>query len=712
MAKDKAASGREGIGTFRLIMRILGTLILIGILTSLIFLCIFADYIKTSIIPSTPLDLNDIALKQSSIVWYQDKSSGEWKELAILSGEEERIWVDRSDIPDYMKKALVAIEDKRFYDHHGVDWIRTAGAFVNMFTGSRSSFGGSTITQQLIKNVTHQDDITVQRKLLEIFQALEFEKEYDKEDILEWYLNVVYFGQGCYGVQTAAQTYFGKDVSELSLAESAAIVGITNLPTKYDPFQNPEYNKERQEDILQQMYLQGYISKKEYKEAVAEELDFVHSASGESESSDNVYSYYVETVVNDVVKDLAEEKGVSEKIAKTLIYNGGYHIYCCIDVDIQSKVDSIYTDMTKLPQPTVATDSQLQSAIVIIDQYTGNIVALSGGTGEKDINFGFNRATDALRPPGSSIKPLAVYGPAVEYGLITPSTWVLDADETKVTLAKAPEGWYPKNSPNQYDGVITIATALQKSKNTVSAQIMDKLTPAASLDFLRNRLNFTSLIDADADYAAMALGQPHHGVTVREMAQAYSALANDGVMYESRTYLKVTNADGTEVILDNEPEVQTAFSSNTARVMTYMLNNAATNGTGSSSRLSNMPVAGKTGTTSANKDRWFCGYTPYYTCAVWTGYDTPETMHFYGNPAVTVWHDVMELIHADLPYKDFNMSYGGSPTNLFGTQEELTEIWEGTEDEPEDPDNPVDPTDPTDPAKPEDPVTPSPTPAA
>ena len=216
MAKDKAASGREGIGTFRLIMRILGTLILIGILTSLIFLCIFADYIKTSIIPSTPLDLNDIALKQSSIVWYQDKSSGEWKELAILSGEEERIWVDRSDIPDYMKKALVAIEDKRFYDHHGVDWIRTAGAFVNMFTGSRSTFGGSTITQQLIKNVTHQDDITVQRKLLEIFQALEFEKEYDKEDILEWYLNVVYFGQGCYGVQTAAQTYFGYNTQHLA----------------------------------------------------------------------------------------------------------------------------------------------------------------------------------------------------------------------------------------------------------------------------------------------------------------------------------------------------------------------------------------------------------------------------------------------------------------------------------------------------------------
>ncbi len=698
-AKNAASGGREGISTFRVVMRVLGTLLLIGIITSLLFLCIFADYIKTSIIPSTPIDINDITLKQSSIIWYQDKESGEWKELAMLSGEEERILVDLDEIPEYMEKALVAIEDKRFYDHHGVDWIRTFGAFTNMFTGSRSTFGGSTITQQLIKNLTHQDDITVQRKLLEIFQALEFEKDYSKDQIIELYLNTVYFGQGCYGVQTAAQTYFGKDVSELSLAECAAIVGITNLPTKYDPFQNPEYNKERQEDILAQMYKQGYISKQEYEDAVAEELDFVHSATGENTSSNNVYSYYVETVISDVVKDLAEEKGVSEKIAKQLIYSGGYHIYCCIDMDIQNKVDSIYTDMSKLPQTTGSTDSQLQSGIVIIDQSTGAIVALSGGTGEKEINFGLNRATDTTRPPGSSIKPLSVYGPAVEYGLITPSTWILDGDDTKVTLQDAPDGWYPKNTPNKYDGVITILYALQESKNTVSAQIMDKLTPAASIDFMRNRLGITSLIDEDADYAAMALGQPHYGISVREMAQAFSSLANDGVMIESHTYLKVTNADGSEVILEKQPEVSTAFSSNTAKVMTYMLNNAATNGTGKSSRLSNMPVAGKTGTTTANKDRWFCGYTPYYTCAVWTGYDTPETMNFSGNPAVKIWHDVMELVHEGLPYKEFNTSTGGDPTNLFGTQEELTRIWEGIDpDAPIDPDDPALPSDPDEPA--------------
>lgn len=706
MARTKAAAsnGREGVGTFRVVMRVIGTLILIGILTALLFLCIFADYVKTSIIPSTQIDVNDITLKQSSIIWYQDNEDGEWKELAMLSGEEERILVDLEEIPKYMEHALVAIEDKRFYDHHGVDWIRTVGAFANMFTGSRGTFGGSTITQQVIKNLTHQDDITVQRKLLEIFQALEFEKDYSKDQIIELYLNTVYFGQGCYGVQAAARTYFGKDVSELSLAECASIVGITNLPTYYDPFQNPDHNKERQEDILLQMYKQGYISKAEYEEAVAEELQFVYSASDEGETtSSNVYSYYVETVITDVVNDLAEEKGISQKVARQLIYNGGYNIYCCIDLDIQNKVDSIYTDMSKLPQSTVSTDSQLQSGIVIIDQSTGAIVALSGGTGEKEINFGLNRATDTTRPPGSSIKPLSVYGPAVEYGLITPSTWVLDADETKVTLQDAPDGWYPKNTPDTYDGVITILYALQESKNTVSAQIMDKLTPAASIDFMRNRLGITSLIDEDADYAAMALGQPHYGISVREMAQAYSALANDGVMIESHVYLKVTNADGSEVILSKEPDVSTAFSSNTAKVMTYLLNNAATNGTGSSSRLSNMPVAGKTGTTTANNDRWFCGYTPYYTCAVWTGYDTPETMHFSGNPAVRIWHDIMELVHEDLPYKSFNTSEGGDPTDLFGTQEELTEIWE----EP-DPDEPI--VDPDDPAIPDDPDEPAPDP--
>ncbi len=656
---EKRSSGRAGN-----VLRILGTILLIGVVTGLIFVCIFAFYVKTCITPSLDLDLNDFTLKQSSIIYYKD-SNGDYQKLTTVQSSENRIWVDGDQIPQYMKDALVAIEDKRFYTHKGVDWFRTAHAALNMFTGG-STFGGSTITQQLIKNLTQQDDITVQRKLLEIFQALDLEKNYDKDKILEYYLNTVYFGEGCYGVQTAAQTYFGKDAKDLSIAEAASIVGITNLPTYYDPFYSVENNKERQENVLREMYKQGYINKDEYEQAKSEELDFVR---GENEpSGSSPYTYYEEVVLSDVISDLAEAKGISRKAASQLVHNAGYEIYACIDPDIQAKVDAVYTNLDELPQSRNGTKTQLQSGIVIIDQYTGEIKALSGGTGKKTISYGLNRATDTTRPPGSSIKPISVYGPAVEYGLISPSTLVLDADETHVQLAHTT--WYPKNSPNTYDGVISILTALQKSKNTVAAQIMDKLTPTASLEFLRSRLGVTSLIDADADYAAMSLGEPHYGITVREMAQAYTALANDGTFTYARSYSMVKDRTG-KIILDNQPKTIQAFSQETARTMTYMLNNAATYGTGSESRLSNMPVAGKTGTTTANRDRWFCGYTPYYTCAVWTGYDTPEYMSFSGNPATQIWQKVMSAVHEGLEYKDFNISYGGQATGIFGTKEEL-----------------------------------------
>lgn len=648
------------------VLGVIGTILLIGVVTALIFVCIFAFYVKTCITPSLDIDLNDFTLNQSSIIYYKD-SNGDYQKLTTVKSSENRIWIDGDQIPQHMKDALVAIEDKRFYTHKGVDWFRTAHAALNMFTGG-STFGGSTITQQLIKNLTQQDDITVQRKLLEIFQALDLEKNYDKDEILEYYLNAVYFGEGCYGVQTAAQTYFGKDAKDLSVAEAASIVGITNLPTYYDPFYSVENNKERQENVLREMYKQGYLKKAEYEEAKNEELDFVRGEN--SPSTSNVYSYYEEVVLSDVIGDLAEAKGISRNAASQLVHNAGYEIYACIDKDIQAKVDAIYTDPEQLPKTYGSTKSQLQSAIVIIDQATGEIKALRGGTGDKTINYGLNRATGTTRPPGSSIKPIAVYGPAVEYGLISPSTLVLDKDEKHVQLTHT--SWYPKNSPNSYDGIITITTALQKSKNTVAAQIMDKLTPSAALEFLRSRLGVTSLIDSDADYAAMALGEPHYGITVREMAQAYTALANDGVFTYSRTYTMVKDRSG-KIILDNQPQTIQAFSQNTARTMTYMLNNAATYGTGAESRLSNMPVAGKTGTTSANRDRWFCGYTPYYTCAVWTGYDTPETMAFSGNPATQIWQKVMSAVHADLPRKEFNISYGGSPTGIFGSREELEE---------------------------------------
>ena len=668
-------------GTVGTVFKVIGTILLIIILSILLFACIFAYYVKTTITPSIDLSLTDFTLKQSSSILCEAQD-GTWKELDTLSGNQKRTWVDYDQIPKDFEHAVVAIEDKRFYKHKGVDWYRTAGAFFNMFLGMKNDFGGSTITQQLIKNLTGQDDITVQRKLLEIFQALDIEKKYDKSDIVEWYLNVVYFGEGSYGVQAAAQTYFGKDVKDLDLAECAAIAGITNLPTYYDPFYSKDNNKKRQETILDQMYKQGYISKAECDSAKAEELKFVRGE--DEEYAETIHSYYVEAVVEDVINDLVKEKGITRSAAEQLLYNGGYKVYSCIDTAVQAKVDAIYTDLNALPKASYnRTGQQLQSGIVIMDPTTGEIVAMSGGTGKKTINLGLNRATQTKRPPGSSIKPIAVYGPAVEYGLITPSTLVLDAPGDIIHLSGT--SWYPKNSGGGNSGIITIAEALRRSLNTVSAQIMDKLTPQASYEFLINRLGVTSLIKADCDYAPLSLGQLTHGITVREMAQAFCALDNDGVFTYSRTYTKVTDAEG-NIILDNTPKTIQAFSANTAHTMTYMLSNAVSYGTGSEASLGKtMPAAGKTGTTTDAKDRWFCGYTPYYVAAVWTGYDTPAVMSFNGNPAAQIWQKVMSSVSDGMTYKSFPTASLGAPTGIFGTREEMEELLHPEPEETDDP---------------------------
>ena len=676
--KKKTASRTAGTAvrtvgsTIGGVFKVLGTILLIFILSALLFGCIFAYYVKSTITPNINISLDDFSVKQSSSILYE-ASDGNWQQLIELSGSEKRIWVDYNDIPQYMEQAVISIEDKRFYTHKGVDWYRSVGAFFNMFLGMRNDFGGSTITQQLIKNLTKQDDVTVQRKLLEIFQALELEKKYDKQDIMQWYLNVVYYGEGSYGVQAAAQTYFGKDIQNLDLAECAAIAGITNLPTYYDPFYSLANNKERQEIILHEMYKQGYITKEECDAAIAEELQFVRGE--EYTYTQETYTYYEETVIADVIHDLMEEKGINEIAAKQLVYNGGYQIYCCMKPDIQQKVDAIYQNLDALPHSySNPTGQQLQSGIVVMDPHTGEVVALEGGTGSKTINFGLNRAVDTKRPAGSSFKPVAIYGPATEYGIITPSTLVLD--EPDQTLKGT--SWFPANSGNAYYGVVTIAEALKRSLNTVSAQILDKLTPRASYDFLTQKLGFTSLIQADCDYAPLSLGQLTNGVTVREMAQAFSAFDNEGVFTYARTYTKVTDSNG-NIVLDNAPDTIQAFSANTAHIMSYMLKGAVDGGTGTEARLSNVPVAGKTGTTTDSRDRWFVGYTPYYCAAVWTGYDTPAVMNFSGNPASQIWRSVMASVSEGQEYQEFPQADLGSALNTFN----VSYYYDDDEDEPE-----------------------------
>ncbi len=650
--------GDTAAGTVGAVFKIIGTVLLILLVSGMMFACVFAYYVKTCLTPNLDLSLEDFKLNESSTVWYQD-ASGEWRELANLSGKEKRVWVDYDEIPWYMEKALVAIEDKRFYNHKGVDWYRTAGAFVEMFARMQTSYGGSTITQQLIKNLTGENEITIQRKLTEIFGALELEKKYDKREIMEWYLNAVYFGEGCWGVQTAAQTYFGKDVKDLSMAECAAIVGITNLPTYYDPFYNEENNKKRQETILWEMYDQGYIDHAQYEQAKSEELAFTRTP-GE-EYTQEIMSYYTEMVIDDVINDLMKLKGIGRDTAKTLLYNGGYQIYCCLDTGVQACIDQIYTNLDAIPY--TRSEQQLQSAIVVMDPYDGRILGISGGVGEKVINFGLNRATGTYRSPGSSIKPIASYGPAVDLGLITPDTLVLD--ENDISLRGT--SWFPQNDGGQNFGLVSIYTALQYSLNTVAAQIVDKLPmgPQTSYDYLTTRLGVTSLVPADCDYAPMALGQLTNGITVREMCQAYCAFVNDGIFTYGRSYSMVSDKEG-NVVIDNVPNTIQAFKPNTAYVMTYMMQNGVEHGTGTEAALWTVPVAGKTGTSGDYKDRWFVGCTPYYVAAVWTGYDTPEIIHVGGNPASQIWRKVMAPVHEGLGWKSFPYPQLGGNTGIFG----------------------------------------------
>lgn len=648
-------------GSIMSVFKVIGTILLILMVAGMMFVCVFAYYVKTCLTPSFDLSLEDMKLNESSTLWYQD-AGGEWRELATLSGKEgKRVWVDYEDIPWYMEKALVAIEDKRFYEHKGVDWYRTAGAFVTMFAKMDTSYGGSTITQQLIKNLTGKDDVTIQRKLTEIFGALELEKRYDKQELVEWYLNAVYFGQGCYGVQTAAQTYFGKDAKDLTLAECAAIVGITNLPTYYDPFYNEQNNKERQETILREMYEQGFIDYQQYKDAVAEELSFTRSPG--QEATQTIYSYYTEVVIDDVINDLMQLKGISRETAQTLLYNGGYNVYTCLDTNVQNCIDAIYQDLSAIPS-TWGSDQQLQSSIVIMDPYDGRILGLSGGVGEKTINFGLNRATGTKRPPGSSIKPVASYGPAIDLGLITPDTSVQDSPN----MVLKGTDWFPANDGNNYYGVVSIYTALQLSLNTVAAQIVDILPdgPQTSYDYLVNHLGFTSLNpEHDISYAPMALGQFYDGCTVREMSQAYCSLVNDGIFTYSRSYTMITDSDG-NIVIDNTPETIQAFEPNTVYTLTYMMQNAVEHGTGKEAALYSVPVAGKTGTSGQYMDRWFVGCTPYYVAAVWTGYDEQEKINVSGNPAAQLWKKVMSPLHDGLAWKSFTYPYLEGDTGAFG----------------------------------------------
>lgn len=481
---------------------------------------------------------------------------------------------------------------------------------------------------------------------------------------MEWYLNRIYLGEGCYGVKSAAQVYFGKELSELTLAECASLIGITNNPSIYDPYLNPEKNKERQEIILSEMLEQGYIEQPEYEEAVAQQL-VLKNTSGEQddETESEYYSYFIDQVIRDVTADLAEATGYTEETAELMIRTGGYSIYCTIDPEVQAAVDEIYTNLANIPE--TASSQQLQSAIVLIDNATGDVVALAGGVGEKTGSLTFSRATQSLLSPGSAIKPVTVYAPALELGTITPNSIY---DDTPYSADG--NGIWPKNQNNYYSGLVSVKDAVSRSLNTVAVKIVSEVTPEYAYTFAKERMGFSTLVSeetingkvyTDADLSPLALGSLTHGVTVEAMTAAYATFVNGGEYRQPRTYTKVVDSNG-NVILDNTQETVQAMSEKAAWYMTDMLHYAVQYGTGSPAKIPNMEVAGKTGTTDSDHDRWFAGFTPYYTAAVWCGYDSPEEVILTNsstNPAAALWQKVMALVHEGLEYKDFT-----KPSNI------------------------------------------------
>lgn len=642
---------------------ILGTIAAIGVLTGLIFFGIFMIYVHTSLEPLLDVDASAYTLNLSSTVYYQDRTSGEWEELTKIHGTENRTLVDFEDIPDHVWQALVSIEDQRFFEHKGVDWKSTARSVFDMLRGSDSTRGGSTITQQVIKNLTGNNEVTIKRKVTEIFRALRFAENYSREEVLELYLNMVYFGKGAYGIQAASENYFGKDVGELSVAEAASIIGITQYPYKYDPSRGDWYreqNKKRQGDVLYKMNEQGYLSDEDYETALNERLvfvwddDYVASDRGEAETAAaTVYdSYFVEQTFNDVVGDLMEQYGYSMKVAKDMLYTGGYQIYCTVDPAMQEILERVYGDRSNLDY-TSAKGEPIQSGMTIIDNATGNVVAVAGRIGEREGAFLLNYATNP-RPCGSAIKPLSVYAPAIETGVITPAS-VIDDYPVDLMGGKI----WPVNAYSGYKGIITLQDAVRFSSNPTAVRVLQRLTPSESYAFMTEKLGFTTLTGDDITAAgALALGGLSYGVTTLEMAAAYASFANNGIYTKPRTYVEVRDHNG-NTVLDNKAESHVAMKESTAYAMIELLKGVVNTagGTGTSASFSGMTIAGKTGSTNSNCDRYFVGLTPYYTGAVWVGYDTPtRIVTNLANPAATMWKKVMSEIHANLPNKDFAVS--------------------------------------------------------
>lgn len=628
-----------------------------------------AGLIYGYIVTTPELSASDLQLTKFNTFIYDTEGNV----VAELKRNENRVWIDYVDIPKNLINAYVAVEDKRFWEHKGVDFKRFIYAAyysaMAKLKGEVTLQGGSTITQQMVKNLTGSDDITIKRKIQEMWQALKLEREgLSKEDILTRYLNTIPFGGTIYGIEIAAQAYYGKDVRDLTLAECASLAGITQWPSRYIPSSedNIKNNLERTHMILGLMLEQGMITQAEYEQAMQEEIKFVYNPSAGKATKTSTQSYFVDEVVKAVIKDLSEQKGISAQTAEDMIYNSGLKIYTTMDPKVQKALDEVFTDKTFFPdvnEEAKRREEIPQAAMVVIDPETGAVRGLYGGYGEKKGSV-FNRATQMKRSPGSSIKPLLIYAPGIETGRLTAATVIDDVPQHMlINDVSVPEKertkLYPQNVEKKNFGLTTIRTAIVHSRNVIAAlALRDYTTFKVGLSYLE-KVNLPRWDDEGK--ISIAMGGFTKQMSPLEMTSAFTVFAYKGVYWEPYFYTKVEDVNG-NVILEKKPKGTRVYSEQTAFIMNDMLQDVVTEGTATDIDIKNKKgekilAAGKTGTSDNYIDRWFCGMTPYYVASTWYGYDNRQVpisiVSAESSNARKIWQAVMTKIHEDLEPVEF-----------------------------------------------------------
>lgn len=616
-------------------------------LTQICVLCIVLGAIGLFFVAGYPQKVFSLYLEAQTVA--RESSAGDFQtgqvgevydsdgnRIALLQNDKNIIYLTSDQIPELVKQAFVSIEDKRFYKHHGSDPFAIVRAVTSLLGKGRITQGGSTITQQLVRNIYLTHTIRWERKVEEIFIAHAMEREYSKDELLEFYINNIYFSNGCYGIEAASQKYFSRSVSDLDLSETAFLCAIPNNPSIYDPLTHADKTIERRNLILQNMLDDGIINEQQYTDAVNEKITLNPYSPSYTRTWAHTYIYECAT------RALMGVTGKDYDTCHDMLYNNGYKVYTSIDMEAQELLQTtIDTELEDYNTRNNNGSYALQASAVTIDNTTGLVTAIVGGRSQDDVSADYNRAYLSFRQPGSSIKPLIVYTPALERGYTASST---------VVDSKEPDG--PSNA-GSYSGAISLRTAVEQSKNTVAYKLFRELTPEVGLQYLLN-MNFSSIQDSDYVLSA-ALGGLSKGASCLEMTSAYATLENEGVFRQPTCVTLITDSAG-NVIAKPEAEEKQVYQSLAAHEMTNILEGVLTRGTAHGKALTNMPCAGKTGTTNDNIDGWFVGYTAYYTTGVWVGFDSPRSTHSLSGATypLDIWYNYMTELHKDRSSRNLN----------------------------------------------------------